>query len=403
MRTELKIALRFIESLLNISTTVVSNEKAIKEFCSQYFFHSMQEYLTPKKFQKFINGLRPNVIYQTSDPLHICFTFIILDEQLVVIGPYSKLIFTEQNCRYLLTQNNMDEVSINDFQLYRNKFPFINEQQLTSSIHTLIEIINNLESSHNIEINTIYFGNTQNPNDELVHNDDAPHPKRYIEFITERYGMEQRFMNEVKEGKYRAAILTLRQLQNDVSHLMRIGTTIENERVSAGIVRTLVRIAAVNAGLPAFTIDLLSSENTIAVKNAKSLEEILKSKENMVITFCKQIKKLHNERYSNLILMAIYYINHQLHQDITIAEIAQELEVSPNYLSTRFRKETGHSPIEYIKKERLLKATQLLTTTTLSVQNIGNCIGISDSNYFIKVFKSEYGLTPLQYRKYYHL
>ena len=215
--------------------------------------------------------------------------------------------------------------------------------------------------------------------------------------------MEQRFMNEVKEGKYRAAILTLRYLENNVSHLMRIGTTIENERVGAGIVRTLVRIAALNAGLPALTIDLLSTENTVAVKNAKSLEEILKAKENMVITFCKHINKLHNERYSNLVLMAIYYIHHQLHQEITITEMAHELDVSPNYLSTRFRKETGHTPIKYIKKERLQKAVQLLTTTTISVQNIGNCVGISDSNYFIKVFKSEYGLTPLQYRKYYHL
>lgn len=402
MKEKLKIALRFIESLLNISATVLNNEKDINDFCKQYFFHTIQNYLNPRKFHKFINGLQPNVIYQTTDPLHICFAFIFLDEQLVVIGPYTKIIFTEQNCRYVLTQNNMTEVSINDLQLYRNKYPFINELQLTSSIHTLIEIINNLESSPNIEINTVNFGKTQNQNEELILSE-VPHPKRYIEFITDRYSMEQRFMNEVKEGKYRAAILTLRQLQNDVSHLIRIGTTIENERVSAGIVRTLVRIAAVNAGLPAFTIDLLSSENTIVVKNAKTVDEISKAKEDMVITFCKQINKLHNDRYSNLILMAIYYINHQFHQDITIKEIAQELEVSPNYLSTRFRKETGHTPTEYIKKERLLKATQLLTTTTLSVQNIGNCIGISDSNYFIKVFKSEYGLTPLQYRKYNHL
>lgn len=296
----------------------------------------------------------------------------------------------------------MTNVSINDLQLYRNKFPVINERQLISSIHTLIEIMCHLESAHNIEVNTVSFGNAQNENAELVPHD-IPQPKRYIEFIQDRYGMEQRFLNEVKEGKYRAAILTLRQLENDVSHLMRIGTTIENERVSAGIVRTLVRIAAVNAGLPAITIDLLSTENTIAVKNAKTLEKISRAKENMVSKFCKEINKLNNEKYSNLIIMAIYYINSKFHEEITIAEIAQELDVSPNYLSTRFRKETGLTPTEYIKKERLLKATQLLTTTTLSIQDIGHCIGIHDSNYFIKVFKSVYGITPLQYRKYNHL
>ena len=178
MNTELKTALRIIESLLNISTNILNNEKEINDFCDQYFFHSFQDYLKPTKLHKFINGLSPNVIYQTSDPLHICLAFILLDEQLIVIGPYNKLIFTEQNCRYLLSHNNMTEVSINDLQLYRNKFPLINESQLTSSIHTLIDIINNFEGSHNIEIKTVFFGNTQNENDELLL-DEVPHPKRY--------------------------------------------------------------------------------------------------------------------------------------------------------------------------------------------------------------------------------
>lgn len=185
--------------------------------------------------------------------------------------------------------------------------------------------------------------------------------------------------------------------------MKRIGTTLENERIGAAIMRTMVRIAASHAGLPADAVDLLSSENTKAVMSARTVEEIYQEKEKMVRAFCREIHAHKNRQYSNLVLSALYYMEHQFTQPLTVSQLAGELDVSPNYLTACFRKETGLTPVSYLRKIRMKHAANLLANTDLAVQEVSSLVGIADANYFIKQFKKEYQETPSQYRRFHHL
>lgn len=49
--------------------------------------------------------------------------------------------------------------------------------------------------------------------------------------------------------------------------------------------------------------------------------------------------------------------------------------------------------------ERTKKAAGLLSTTKHSIQDISTYVGYLDNNYFVKVFKSQYDMTPSDYRK----
>ncbi len=60
---------------------------------------------------------------------------------------------------------------------------------------------------------------------------------------------------------------------------------------------------------------------------------------------------------------------------------------------------TGHSPNEYINVIRMKKAAELLATTELNISEISYEVGIEDPSYFIRFFKSQFGKTPLQFRK----
>ena len=108
-------------------------------------------------------------------------------------------------------------------------------------------------------------------------------------------------------------------------------------------------------------------------------------------------------RKSVLVSSAIHYIEHHYPQNLTVRQLADELNVSINRLISDFRTETGKTPGSYIQHVRLSQASRLLSNTDLTIQNISTMAGIPDANYFIKLFKREYSMTPNQYRKFYRL
>ena len=83
---------------------------------------------------------------------------------------------------------------------------------------------------------------------------------------------------------------------------------------------------------------------------------------------------------------------------IGIMEIAEQMEVSSNYLSTIFRRETQYSVNEYLNAVRLKHAKRLLRETNLKVYEIAEQVGFSDTYYFSSVFKKLVGVTPSEYR-----
>lgn len=85
--------------------------------------------------------------------------------------------------------------------------------------------------------------------------------------------------------------------------------------------------------------------------------------------------------------------------NFSIAEIAEAYHVSPSRMSTLFKKEMGVSFSDYIWKMRLERAQELLTSTELSVDEIGLQIGYLTPNSFRRKFKQETGMTPSQYRR----
>lgn len=80
-------------------------------------------------------------------------------------------------------------------------------------------------------------------------------------------------------------------------------------------------------------------------------------------------------------------------------EIAAKLNITPEYLGTKFHKETGVSFKNYMKTVRINKAKELLVGTSLKLYEISEQVGYSDPKYFSRVFKETTGLLPADYRK----
>lgn len=113
----------------------------------------------------------------------------------------------------------------------------------------------------------------------------------------------------------------------------------------------------------------------------------------------KQEKEEDSGKIPNLFVQkAADYIKLNYSEKISIKEIADQLYLSPNYLSELFKKHTGKTISEYLTEYRLEKACQLLDHAEYRVGDVSGMAGIHDGRYFSNMFKKKYGMTPTEYR-----
>jgi len=103
---------------------------------------------------------------------------------------------------------------------------------------------------------------------------------------------------------------------------------------------------------------------------------------------------------SYVVNQIVTYLDAHYNEKISLDRIAQNMYLSPVYISKIFKEETGESPINYLIKIRLEKAKDMLTAQNPdSIKKIANDVGYDDAYHFSKLFKKYYGISPLYYRK----
>lgn len=83
---------------------------------------------------------------------------------------------------------------------------------------------------------------------------------------------------------------------------------------------------------------------------------------------------------------------------LTMASIATVLGCSPDHLTRRFRRERGINPKEWIARQRVTRAIDLLSDYRHNISEVAWACGFKEASYFIKVFKTLTGITPRAFR-----
>lgn len=95
------------------------------------------------------------------------------------------------------------------------------------------------------------------------------------------------------------------------------------------------------------------------------------------------------------------FISRNYAEEINLSSCANHVHLSPNYLDGIFSAHIRDGIAAYIAKYRFNAATELLTSTDKSISEIASCVGLTDSQSLIRLFKKNIGMTPLAYKKYY--
>ena len=95
----------------------------------------------------------------------------------------------------------------------------------------------------------------------------------------------------------------------------------------------------------------------------------------------------------------ITLMKNNLHRKISLAEMTRAAQLSPDHLREVFKAETGFAPVRYLKRLRLIRAKDLLRSSSLSVKEIAGQVGVSDISHFVREFQTACSITPTAYRK----
>ena len=102
--------------------------------------------------------------------------------------------------------------------------------------------------------------------------------------------------------------------------------------------------------------------------------------------------------YDNQINEILKYINANLHEPLTVDDIANRFYISRYYLMHRFKEQTGYTLHNYISQKRLILAKELLLNNE-SVMKVSEKCGFIDYSSFLRSFRKMYGTTPKDFSK----
>ena len=153
-----------------------------------------------------------------------------------------------------------------------------------------------------------------------------------------------------------------------------------------------------------FNIDykIVFNENNIPLGKVNSLNTIEEMQE-VFLNYFKILIDRNKERvkFSRHISDAIEYIKDNYHQKIMLEELADILHIHKVYLSRLFKDETGMTVTEYIVKQRMEKAKELIINTNMKFYEIGEKVSYNNSQQFFTAFKKYTNDTPKRFRSKY--
>ncbi|MGN6218844.1 MAG: helix-turn-helix transcriptional regulator [Microbacterium sp.] len=350
----------------------------------------IQPAFTASALQEFVQAMPEQVIHEIEEPLGMAVTVARWDDRLLVIGPYTHAPMYPGTAEEVMSRLAIPTAYLSLYKLYRTRYAIVDAEYVHRGAAALLSAASNDDALGALQ-HVKAEGGTITPGQG-----DAPQSASFA-VIDERYRHEQDFMDAVADGATDRALAALQGL----SGMPRISGYLNTPFLGATILRIMARVAAQRGGLPPVTIDAISQEyaqRLHRVGHTSDPRQALGFTSQMVTDFCEAVRRHRQRGYPPLVRRVTDEIDLHLSNHPSTTELADRLGVSTSTLARRFKQATGTTLAGYISQRRAERASRLLASTTQSVRDIAMFVGYDDANYFVKVFRAEYGMTPTAYR-----
>lgn len=316
-----------------------------------------------------------------------------LEKQILLLGPvrlYSHLSIN--HTLHMEMPHTFSELSINtcefdDFVqiilLLHNSFhtPAITETQLIKA---------NCSENSNEEVQKYYSNLVFTNREEGMHHNS--------------YSQELRMLSSIEMGDLEMLKSTFSD--DRPGELGRLAQSLDRNYRNISIsVITLISRAAIRGGVNPELAFSLCDSYIMKIEDLKILDELKPLVESAKMRFATMVHEIKttqqksstNRRHPVLEQSKDYIFSH-LHEKITMQELAREINISPNYLSELFRKHEGISFTDFVMKEKIALAKNMLIYSPYSYIEISSYLGFSSQSHLGKQFKAITGMTLKQFR-----
>ncbi|NBH27161.1 AraC family transcriptional regulator [Lachnospiraceae bacterium] len=290
-----------------------------------------------------------------------------------------------------------------DLSFLQNSTSFIRRQQVQEIFRTLPIISWSLVLDYTIMMHHCITGQKVSPSDFRYFNymkSSAPSiSKTDLNYTTHgTYQSEQTMVQMVRDGNlellsYLDTIATTGQIGK-----LSNGDFMRQMKNSAEVGIILCSRAAIDGGISPELSYNLADQYFQAIESCQDLSDLTSVSNTMYRDYVERVHKLKMQQYSKPIAACCDYIMMHLEEEIAITDLAHHVGYSDYYCSKKFKKETGMTPAEYIRRKRLEAAANLLTSSNDDIQEIAARLQFGSQSYFTDSFRKLYGVSPREYR-----
>ena len=347
---------------------------------------------------------KSNTIYRFFDEYQCNYLFFKLpsreSDSFFFVGPYISKLPSNEFITKKSKNLSLTEYQKQLFTNYYRNLPIIEDENvIISIIDTLGAVVFGCADNFNFEFIDYEIPDNRRPVylSSLFDCCEQKNVKLDLDIIESNYQNENLLIDAVSKGKLNKVDIIANSVLNQGTE-NRVQDSLRNRKNYLIILNTLLRKSAEYGAVHPYHIHLLSSSFAKQIEELHSIDSSLTLQKNMIRKYCQLVKEHSLKQYSRLIGKVITIISHDLTATLTLKSIAYELNVNASYLSALFKKECGETLTDYVNRKRMENASYLLTHSSKQIQTISEECGILDANYFIKLFKKHYSLTPTQYR-----
>jgi len=396
------VLIKFIVQKLNAVISVFDDGgEPIKDFVpedsSQEAFRQYIKLLLPE-FRNIASEQLPYLILVNDYQIYICFRCFSI-RQFIVIGPLH-LAFQEENDHacYRLTNSTIQSLSTDNGI---DAVPVVYPPVVFSYSTLLFNFLTESDMAEN-DVCRLYF------NSDFVRPSVSRSTNEYLFSNRENgkthnpYNQEVRLLNSIETGD----VAMLKRIWGESSEYS-LGQTaadpIRNGKNLAIYNVTACGRAAIRGGLSAEYVFTLTDAYTRTIEDLKDMMILQSIVEDAELHFAESVADLKEEGLTNnsgnpLIRKCKDYVFKNLHGRLTVNEIAEQLEVHPNYLGKVFQEQEGLSLHMYITKEKINLAKNLLVYSNYPCADIAQYLGFASQSHLGSTFKKVTGMTLKKYR-----
>lgn len=131
----------------------------------------------------------------------------------------------------------------------------------------------------------------------------------------------------------------------------------------------------------------------------KDNEEIIDDFKEIIEEFLNLFGNFKVGYKGGIIRQACQYVVKNIDNDVSLANVSNELNISKNYFCALFKSETGENFLTFVTRTKMERAKVLLKNDNMKVYEVCDYLGYNDTTYFTRIFKKYSNMTPYEYKK----